>query len=377
MTIHIPTITFSTKPQNLPDQVELNLIHYSESSFTDPHGVVSHKDPTFIEDAYSHIGKIYEGIEPHRMGGHSVTHDETKETPCIHHYNPNHRDFFNVSLKERTHLKTLCVNTRFFTGNPASSLVITLLDALLEKRQSIPLLELKPDCEHWIENIDFPATEIRLHFKAGGITRFWAYGNKTVDQKKPLNWLSKNAKVLFKEDDFFGGPNFALSEKANRHTEYMLGWESSRKAMGLQAVFPITPGVVEEIIIDTFRHVNNHLRSAWVFSAILPRGETPHQHQLPLWQITSSQGGDQTTNDLNNFLKEQQSIFPEELPEYNITPKAQTIWTLETSFKLHKDTFHEKSNLNFKATHICLMLLPHGGLHAIKILGTPDSVSVR
>jgi allantoicase len=371
MKTHKPTITFDTKPQSLPAQVQLDLIHYSESSFTDPHGVISHKDPVFIKEAYSHIGKVYEGIEPYRIGGHSVTHDETKETPCIHHYDPNYRDFFTVSLEERTQLKTLCVNTRFFTGNPASSLVITLFDALLEKRVTIPLPELKPDCEHWIENIDFPATEISLHFKAGGITRFWAYGNKTKEQQKTLTWLSKNAKVLFKEDDFFGGPNFALSQKANRQTEYMLGWESSRKAMGLQAVFPITPGVVEEIIIDTFRHVNNYLRSAWVFSANLPQGHTLHQHQLPLWHVTSSHGDNQTTNNLNDFFKNQQSISPHALPEYNITPKAQTMWTLETSFKLHKDAFHKKSNLSFKATHLCLMFLPHGGLHAIKILGTP------
>ena len=83
--------------------------------------------------------------------------------------------------------------------------------------------------------------------------------------------------MLFKEDDFFGGPNFALSQKADRTNKHMLGWETSRSAMGLQAVFPITRGSVNEVIIDTYRHVNNHLRSAWVFSADLPEGVSPQK----------------------------------------------------------------------------------------------------
>ena len=67
----------------------------------------------------------------------------------------------------------------------------------------------------------------------------------------------------------------ALSHKADRSNQHMLGWETSRSAMGLQAIFPIQRGVVREVIIDTYRHVNNPLRSAWVFGANIPNGDIP------------------------------------------------------------------------------------------------------
>ena len=80
------------KPKDLDYKVKLSLVEYSESSFTDPHSVVSLKDPLFDEEAYSHIGKIYEGVEPYRMGGHTVTQDEANSKTLRHHFDPNHRE---------------------------------------------------------------------------------------------------------------------------------------------------------------------------------------------------------------------------------------------------------------------------------------------
>ena len=61
-------------------------------------------------------GLTYEGVEPHRMGGHFVTQANVQQ--CIHHFDPNYRDFFVVQLQQRTLLNTLCISTRFFAGNP-------------------------------------------------------------------------------------------------------------------------------------------------------------------------------------------------------------------------------------------------------------------
>ena len=166
------------QPEQLQKKVKLSLLEYSESSFTDPHTVVSFDAPLFDEDAFSHIGKIYEGVEPHRMGGHHVVQNPKNRKECTHHFDPNYRDFFIVKLEERTVLKTLCVSTRFFAGNPASDLKIILFDDLQKEEKIIPLSNLKPDCEHWLDNILFNTTRIALYFKAGGITRIWAYGNK-------------------------------------------------------------------------------------------------------------------------------------------------------------------------------------------------------
>lgn len=361
----------STAPEQLQDRVNLRLLEYSESSFTDPHTVVCFDEPVFDENAFSHIGKIYEGVEPHRMGGHNVVQNKNNAKECTHHFDPNYRDYFVVQLEKRTVLETLCISTRFFAGNPASNVTITLIDDVLGKEHIIPIPELKPDCEHWLDNIHFNTTRIILRFKAGGITRIWAFGTRAEIQQKELTWLSKDSTVLFKEDDFFGGPNFALSQKANRRNKHMLGWETSRSAMGLQAVFPITKGIVREISIDTYRHVNNYLRSAWVFSADLPTDSTLQKEDCPLWHITSSDGLHASTHDLKTFFKEQH-LGKNKLPTYTITPKAQTIWTLETTFDLQQDAMHIQSGFQFKATHICIMLLPHGGLHAIKVMGTPD-----
>ena len=226
---------FETRPKQLEPRVKLTLMEYSESSFTDPHTVVDLEEPQFDEEAYSHIGKIYEGVEPHRIGGHSVTRQGT--TQCLHHFDPNYRDFFVVQLQQRTQLQTLCISTRFFAGNPASDLVLTIFDDLHKQEHTIELEQLKPDQEHWLSNLSIYATRIALHFRAGGITRIWAYGSKAEEQPTALSWLSKDSEVIFDEDDFFGGPNFALSHKADRSNQHMLGWETSRSAMGLQAVF--------------------------------------------------------------------------------------------------------------------------------------------
>ena len=367
----IPLSRSYQNPGNLRDRVKLTLLEYSESSFTDPHTVVCFDEPAFDEDAYSHIGKVYEGVEPHRMGGHGVVRNQTDPIDCTHHFDPNYRDSFIVALEHRTELETLCISTRFFAGNPASDLTITLFDDVLAEERTIVVSNLAPDSEHWLDAIHFHTTRIALHFKAGGITRIWAYGDKANLQPEKLTWLSMDSKVLFKEDDFFGGPNFALSQQADRTNEHMLGWETSRSAMGLRAVFPITSGTVQEIMLDTYRHVNNYLRSAWIFRADLPPGVSPRIEDCPCWEVTSSEGQIERTHDLKAFFRDRHA-GKDTLPTYSIAPQAREFWQLETTFCLNQDAMHVQSRLAFRATHICIMLLPHGGLHAIKIMGTPD-----
>lgn len=360
----------SSRPKSLANKVALSLLEYSESSFTDPHTVVSLEAPLFDEEAYSHIGKIYEGVEPYRMGGHGVVQSASNPEEFSHQFDPNHREHLVVQLENRTELTTLCVSTRFFAGNPASDVRVTLIDDLLKEERVLPIPHLNPDSEHWFGDIDFTATRLIFHFKAGGITRVWAFGTKAEVQPAQLTWLSKNSKVLFKEDDFFGGPDFALSDRADRSTQHMLGWETSRSAMGLQAVFPIIEGSVNEIIIDTYRHVNNYLRSAWVFSASLPEHYTLNREDCPLWHVTSSEGQQFSTDDLRSFFNERHS-GKSLVPTYSISALPNEIWNLEATLKLNQDAMQIESDLNFNATHICIMLLPHGGLHAIKIMGTP------
>ena len=358
---------FAKKPTTLQPRVNLQLIQYSESSFTDPHTVVSFAEPHFDEDAYSHIGKTYEGVEPHRMGGHHVVQNEQE---CLHHFNPNYRDFFIVKFQRRTRLKTLCISTRFFAGNPASDLTLTIFDDLQNTEHTIMLPQLNPDDNHWLDQLDAHVTRLALSFKAGGITRVWAYGTVAKQQPPKLSWLSKDREVLFDEDDFFGGPNFALSHKADRSNKHMLGWETSRSAMGLQAIFPIQKGIVHEVIIDTYRHVNNYLRSAWVFSASFPQNVLPSKKNCPIWNVVSSDGQTYVTPNLKKFF-DQQHKDKDTLPTYTIKPVAQPPWRLETTFPLTQDALHTRANLSFEATHVCVMLLPHGGLHAIKVMGTP------
>ena len=362
----------SAKPEQLADQVKLSLLAYSESSFTDPHTVVSLKEPQFDEEAYSHIGKTYEGVEPYRMGGHSVVQESDNPKALLHQFDPNHREYVVIELEHRTELQTLCVSTQFFAGNPASDVRVTLIDDLLNEECVLPIPQLRPDAEHWFGDVDFTATRSILHFKAGGITRVWAYGSPANAQPKELTWLSKNSKVLFKEDDFFGGPDFALSDRADRSTQHMLGWETSRSAMGLQAVFPIVEGTVQEVMIDTYRHVNNYLRSAWVLSARLPEGQHPRKEECPQWRVTSSTGQEALTDDLKSFFAERHKGVST-TPTYSMTAEPNEIWRLETTFELKQDAMHKRSHLDFEATHLCIMLLPHGGLHAIKVLGTPKS----
>ena len=141
--------------------------------------------------------------------------------------------------------------------------------------------------------------------------------------------------------------------------------------MGLRAVFPITKGIVNEIRIDTYRHVNNYLRSAWVFSANLPETRILTKRDCPLWHVTSSEGQQRSTNDLKSFFAEQH-LGRSIVPTYQITALPNEIWNLEATLKLKQDAMHIRSNLNFNATHICIMLLPHGGLHAIKVMGVPE-----
>ena len=186
----------SARPKDLANKVKLSLLEYSESSFTDPHTVVSLDEPHFDEHAYSHIGKIYEGVEPYRMGGHTVVEDVAHPKDLLHHFDPNHREHFVVKLDHRTELHNLCISTRFFAGNPASNVCVTLIDDVLHQERILPIPHLQPDAEHWFSEIDFTATRLVLHFKAGGITRIWAFGSKAHVQPANLTWLSKNSKVL-------------------------------------------------------------------------------------------------------------------------------------------------------------------------------------
>ena len=75
-----------------------------------------------------------------------------------------------------------------------------------------------------------------------------------------------------------------------------------------------------------------------------------------------------TTDDLKSFFAEQHRVRTT-VPTYTIAPQSNPLWTLETTFALSQDAMHTQSNLNFDATHICIMLLPHGGLHAIRVMG--------
>ena len=86
----------NVRPEKIGRKVRLSLMEYSESSFTDPHSVVALDEPKFDPTAFSHIGKIYEGVEPHRMGGHLTVRDPSDSQKCIHHFDPNFRDHFSV-----------------------------------------------------------------------------------------------------------------------------------------------------------------------------------------------------------------------------------------------------------------------------------------
>jgi hypothetical protein len=109
------------------------------------------------------------------------------------------------------------------------------------------------------------------------------------------------------------------------------------------------------------------IRSAWVFSASFPKETILVKKESPLWHITSSNGTKETTHDLKSFFAQHKG--EKEQPTYTIEPKGNKIWKLETTFELHQDAMHIQSELSFEATHICIMLLPHGGLHDIKVMG--------
>ena len=82
-------------------------------------------------------------------------------------------------------------------------------------------------------------------------------------------------------------------------------------------------------------------------------------------------GAQHSTADLRAFFAEQHQNR-DNLATYNIAPAPNEIWQLQSTFKLSQDAMHRQSGLHFKATHICIMLLPHGGLHAMKVMGVAE-----
>ena len=90
----------------------------------------------------------------------------------------------------------------------------------------------------------------------------------------------------------------------------------------------------------------------------------------------SSDGQTWETDDLRTFFDEQHSERADhgarpQWPSYSIAAVPHKLWRLEATLKLDQDAMHVVRNLHFEATHICVMLLPHGGLHAIKVMGDP------
>ena len=108
-----------------------------------------------------------------------------------------------------------------------------------------------------------------------------------------------------------------------------------------------------------------------MFGANLPMNGTLVEEDCPLWQVTSSDSQQFATHDLKSFFTEHHRD-KKNLPTYTIAPKPNAIWNLEATFELNQDAMHIQSKLHFNATHICVMLLPHGGVHVMRAKGTPD-----
>jgi allantoicase len=356
------------------------VIAYSDSSFANPHQVVSPAAPVFDANAFTYQGKEMDGIESKR---HTAIRPDLEGQPDCFGFQPDFYNWFELGLKRRTNVEKLTISTRWFTGNQVPKVSVFLKDEKTgAEREVLHRVELPPDSEQsFAVTPPTVATEIRvLCYYDGGITRVHCFGEPAEPMPERKNLLA-DASVSHVSNEHYGKPSQAVG--GNRHVGHMLGWESARTGFGEQALFQLAEAAtIDEIVVDTYMHVYNSPLSCHVFGVHNTTGASNDDlmKTAPRWKLCFAGGGEVIPDHLPTYMKEEQYLKEtagkaEAFVFKMHTPEGSPWKPLLPFARLSRDTLHRFNQLEQTGpiSHVLVMHFPNGGIHGLRCHGTPTS----
>ena len=348
--------------------LETLLLEYSDSSFTNPHEVISPQKPFDRQGHFSHMGAQFWGFETARHIGTRIDNARSG-----FHYNPDAEHYLLLGLKQSGVISQIDISTRWFTGNHVQAVTIELIYQG-RRRTIVERKSLNPDANHSFPIEPSAADEclIRCH-QEGGIASIQLMGEDLGEPDTRINLLSE-ATISQVSNQHYGHPGDAV--KGERFESHMVGWESARTGFGEQAMFALkSTAVVDEVIIDTYLHRLNAPLGCYLFG--LPSSEDFQKavSLLPKWRITFDDGSQIIPENFQDYMSKQ--LYRPKLKEkstgFHIDLSVDSsCWLALIPFgELRPDTYHRFSiSANVGLSHLLYLHYPNGGIHGIKAFGS-------
>ena len=359
------------------------LISYSDSSFSNPHQVVSCDPPQFGPKAFTFVGKEMDGLESKR---HRAISPADKRGAQEFEYDPSACNWFVIGLKQRSLVREIRVSTRWFTGNQVAAISVYLQDD--RNSSKIRVLEraaLKADAEHEFVVSPVVASSCRVEcYFDGGISRVHLFG-EPADQAPHRENILEDAVISHVSNEHYGNPRQAVLGK--RDVSHMQGWESARAGFGERALFHLKqPVSIAEIVVDTYMHVNNSPLSCHVFALNNSRRYAADEllALAPRWKITFQGGRQVLPVDIGRYILEQRYLQEtsgrHEKFTVNLELQGKSVWQPLLPFAaLSRDTFHRFSALENcgLVTDVLFMYFPNGGIHGLAMYARQDPAEIK
>ena len=367
-----------------PEFLPTFIIACSDSSFTNPHEVVSPEEPKNHAGEFTHIGARYWGFETPR---HRATRLADDADAFLFDDNACH--WIHLGLKQPSRVSRIAVSTRWFTGNHVPEISVELKFVGHDNfHEVIARTSLAPDQdqEFLIDKADL-ATECLVRcYHEGGIARinlFGEPGNLSATDQRRLNLpnLLETADISHISNAHYGKPADAVA--GNRAVNFMFGWESARSGFGESALFHLArPAMINRIIVDTYLHRLNAPMSCHVYGLNEPddiehRIEA-HLATAPRWAITFEDGLKVVPDHFQTYMAEkryrQEPTDRAHTFRITLEPQPDSAWQPLVPFgRLRGDTWQVFNAIKHAGpvTHLLYLHYPNGGIHGLKVFGEP------
>jgi allantoicase len=351
----------------------MTVVSYTDSSFTRVHDLVSLDEKKDHRGTFSHMGVRMEGLESRRHLNFKFQKTEDA-TGGVMTRDISHKNVVILQVGEsggdtptRALISKLSFDTAFYTKNNVRTIYsATFHDELTDKSVEVCAnVRLTGDANKDVLIEPTHATKITLTMSEGGLCRFFAHGDTTVDQLPSKVNLLEGASVFGATDLSYGAPQLVLRNK--REGNSMNGWEtcrnSYRQRLGIATKQPITPKV---ILVDTYQHLLNNFQVFCVLGCNNTQGLTEEQliESLPLWDVS---GGNEQALVKDKELDVYIQKFEDEgfIKSYKLLTNE--LWSVVVPMtSLHPDRLHTfPIDMKGSVTHLMLFGLPDGGVHRV------------
>ena len=299
----------------------------NDDFFAEMGNLVKSTEPVFIDDKYTDRGKWMDGWESRRRRSEGY-------------------DWCVLRLGIAGIIKSVDVNTTFFTGNAPKSVAIEACNCQQDPDEStiwhslLELSDVDADSHNFfsVEN-DVSWTHLRLKiYPDGGIARLRVYGECQINRKNLLpNELVDLAasvnggRAIACSDMFYSPMNNLLAP--SRALNMGDGWETKRRrGEGYDWVIIklACPGRIARVIVDT-AHFKGNYPDTFTLESISSEQEDPSDEKD--WSLLLSK---------TKLLSSREHVFQNEL-------------------LIHKQIF----------THVRLNIFPDGGVSRLRVWGYP------